>query len=85
MITITKTIIIAISTIIIIAILSMRTKCANIHPQSVGNEQLIPLANVSWRFALPKIQLSTLSVEYQAAIINAMTVRHGEILSWWLC
>jgi len=85
MITITKTIIITITTIITIAIISMSTKCRNICPQLVGNEQLISLANVGWRSALPKIQLSTFPVESQAAIVNAMTLRHSEISSWWLC
>jgi hypothetical protein len=66
-------------TIITIAIIAISLECAHIHPQSVGSEQLIPLVNLSWRSALPKIQLSTFLVESQAAIVNNMTVRHREI------
>jgi len=69
--------------IITIAVIAISLECAHIRPQSVGSGQQIPLENLSRRSALPKIQLSTFPAESKAAIVNTMTVRHREILSWW--
>ena len=97
MITITDAIIIAIITIAIIniaiitiaiisiAIITISLECDHIHPQSVGSEQYIPLENLSWRSALPKIQLATFPAESKATIVNTMSMRHLEILSRWRC
>jgi hypothetical protein len=79
MITITETIINA--NITIVTIITISPQCAHICKQLVGSEQLTPLENLSWRSALPKIQLCTFLAESQTAIINTMNVRHHEISS----
>ena len=84
MTTITNTIIIAIITIITVAIITIGSTCVHICPQSMGSNQYIPLENLSSRSALPKIQLPTLPVESQAANINTMAGRHRQISSWGL-
>jgi hypothetical protein len=81
MITITETIINANITIVTITIITISPECAHICKQLVGSEQLTPLENLSWRSALPKIQLCTFLADSQAAIINTMNVRHHEISS----
>ena len=58
-------------------------KCAHISPISERSKQQILLENLSWRPALPKIQLSTMSIESKTAIVNTMVVRDCEISSWW--
>ena len=85
MITITDTnITVAIITIISIAIITISPKCVHICPHLVGSDQQIPLENLSWRSALPKIQLSTCPAECQAAIVTTITLKHCGIMSRWL-
>ena len=60
-----------------------RTECVCISSKLMRNRLQIPLRKLSRRSALPEIQLSTFSAESEPAIVNTMTLRHHEILSWW--
>jgi hypothetical protein len=60
-----------------------QTKCPHIRPQSVGRGQQILLENLIWRSALPKLQLSTFTAEWKAAIVNTMNMRHCETSLQW--
>jgi len=62
-----------------------RPKCTHICPRSMGTKQQIPLENLSWISALPKMQLSTFPAESKAAIVDTLAWRYREILSRWPC
>jgi len=76
---------ITITTITIIMFNSWPNVYVRRYQNLLGSWIRIALRKLSSRSALPRIQLPTIHSESKVAIVNSLTMKHQEIVSWWPC